>query len=65
MPTYHYRRRLELKETLPAVGAAVGAAGVVFYLARLLLQRTPLVAEAPRDLIAPRDATTVRRTDGR
>lgn len=46
MPTFDYRRRLTLAEQLPAVGAGVGAAlavGVsVFYLARLMLQRTPL-----------------------
>jgi hypothetical protein len=43
MPTFDYRRRLTLREHLPAAGAAVGAAVGVFYLARLLLQRTPLV----------------------
>ncbi|HET6763117.1 MAG TPA: hypothetical protein VFH27_05575 [Longimicrobiaceae bacterium] len=42
MPTFDYRRRLTLKEQLPAAGAAVGAAVGVFYLARLLMQRTPL-----------------------
>jgi hypothetical protein len=39
---YYYRRELEFRELLPAVGAAVGAGLVVFYIARLLLQRTPL-----------------------
>ncbi len=43
--TYYYRRPLSLKEALPAVGAAVGAGVVVFYLARLFLQKTPLVRE--------------------
>lgn len=43
MPTMDYRRELSLKETLPAVGAGVGAGLAVFYLARLMLQRTPLV----------------------
>ena len=42
MASYHYRRKLTLKEHLPAVGAAVGAGAAVFYLARLWLQRTPL-----------------------
>ncbi|MEW5928442.1 MAG: hypothetical protein AB1941_13320 [Gemmatimonadota bacterium] len=46
MPTFDYRRKLSLKEQLPAVGAGVGAGvaigGAVFYLARLMLQRTPL-----------------------
>ena len=39
---YYYRRELEFRELLPAVGAAVGAGLVVFYIARLFLQRTPL-----------------------
>ena len=46
MATFHYRRRLTAAEQLPALGAALGAAvgagAVVFYLARLMLQRTPL-----------------------
>lgn len=46
MPTFDYRRRLTLQEQLPAVGAGVGAGiavgAAVFYLARLMLQRTPL-----------------------
>ena len=48
MPTFDYRRKLSLKEQLPLVGAGVGAGvaiGVsVFYLARLMMQRTPLRA---------------------
>ncbi|MDB4951158.1 MAG: hypothetical protein JWM27_3807 [Gemmatimonadetes bacterium] len=43
MATFDYRRKLTLKETLPALGAAVGAAAGVFYLARIVMQRTPLV----------------------
>ena len=43
--TYYIRRPLSLKESLPAFGAAVGAGVVVFYLARLFLQKTPLVRE--------------------
>ena len=42
MATYHYRRKLTLKEQLPALGAAVGAGAAVFYLASVWLQRTPL-----------------------
>ena len=52
---YYYRRELEFRELLPAVGAAVGAGLVVFYIARLLLQRTPLGVEAEGE----RDARAV------
>lgn len=66
MPTFDYRRRLTLKEQLPAVGAAVGAAAAVFYLARLLLQRTPLLARPetapePDPASLPRPAVPARR----
>jgi hypothetical protein len=40
---YHYRRQLTLREQLPAIGVAVGAGLAAFYVARLLIQRTPLV----------------------
>jgi hypothetical protein len=40
---YHYRRALTLPELLPAFGVALGAAAAAFYVARLFLQRTPLV----------------------
>jgi hypothetical protein len=46
MATYHYRRKLTLKEHLPAAGAALAAAGAMFYLARLVLQKTPLETRA-------------------
>lgn len=39
---YSYRRPLRLREMLPAIGAAIGAGFVAFYITRLLLQRTPL-----------------------
>lgn len=41
---YYYRRKLSLREQLPAIGVAVGAGLAAFYVARLLVQRTPLVA---------------------
>ncbi|HEY0971456.1 MAG TPA: hypothetical protein VGE02_10870 [Gemmatimonadales bacterium] len=47
LPEYVYRRRLEPRELLPAVGAAVGVGLAAFYVARLFLQRTPLLAPAP------------------
>lgn len=43
--SYYYRRSLRLQELLPAIGAGVGAGLAAFYLARLMLQRTPLVRE--------------------
>lgn len=41
-PKYYYRRRLSARELLPAVGAGVGVGVVAFYIAKLLLERTPL-----------------------
>lgn len=43
---YTYRRTLTVAELLPAIGAGVVAGAAVFYLAGLLLQRTPLLADA-------------------
>jgi hypothetical protein len=40
--SYYYRRRLTLTEHLPAIGAGLAAGAAGFYVARLLLQRTPL-----------------------
>lgn len=42
---YSYRRPLSASELLPAVGVAIAAGMVAFYVARLLLQRTPLRVE--------------------
>lgn len=39
---YSYRRPLRMREMLPAIGVAIGAGFLAFYIARLLLQRTPL-----------------------
>jgi hypothetical protein len=46
---YYYRRSLSVRELLAAVGAAVGAALVTFYIARLVIQRTPLRVESSAD----------------
>ena len=46
---YYYRRSLSVRELLPAVGAAVGAALVTFYVARLFIERTPLRVEPSVD----------------
>jgi hypothetical protein len=48
--TYVYRRPLAARELLPAVGVGVGVGLAAFYIARVLLQRTPLV---PRGGAAP------------
>jgi hypothetical protein len=40
---YYYRRRLTLRDQLPAIGVAVGAGLAAFYVTRLFLQRTWLV----------------------
>jgi hypothetical protein len=42
-PAYYFRRRMGAHELLPAVGAGVGVGLIAFYIARLYLQRTPLV----------------------
>ena len=65
--SYYYRRALTARELLPAVGAGVGVGLAVFYLARLLLQRTPLVREPglaqldERGAIVRRPRTAVAR----
>ena len=67
-PDYFYRRELSLRELLPAFGVAVGAGAVAFYVARLLLQRTPLVRMrdipelGPPPTITRRPARALRRT---
>lgn len=46
---YSYRRPLSLREMLPAIGVGVGVGLLAFYVARILLQRTPLrVDRGPR-----------------
>jgi hypothetical protein len=39
---YVYRRKLEPHELLPAIGVGVGVGAFAFYVAYLMLQRTPL-----------------------
>lgn len=39
---YVYRRTLEPRELLPALGVGVGVGAIAFYIAYLFLQRTPL-----------------------
>lgn len=42
---YYYRRRLTPRELLPAAGLGVGVGLIAFYLAKVLLERTPLRPE--------------------
>ena len=42
---YYYRRELDAREALTAAGIALGAGLAVFYLARVMLQRTPIARE--------------------
>ena len=42
--SYYYRRRLNGRELLPALAIGVGAGLVAFYVARLFVQRTPIVS---------------------
>jgi hypothetical protein len=44
--TYYYSRRLSGPELLPALAIGVGAGLLGFYIARLLVARTPIVDEA-------------------
>ena len=41
--SFYYRRSLSAGELLPAIGIGVAAGLVAFYLARVVMQRTPLV----------------------
>ena len=42
---YFYRRSLRARELLPAIGIGVAAALFAFYVARTVIQRTPLAPE--------------------
>jgi hypothetical protein len=60
-PKYYYRRSLTVRELIPAVGAAVGAAVVTFYVVKTLIERTPL-RTASRTGRSPR--LTLHRSEG-
>lgn len=58
---YVYRRRLDERELLPAVGIAALAGVAAFYLARIMLQRTPLRPERrPRSARLPEPRRELR-----
>ena len=45
---YVYRRKLTGRELIPAVGAGIVTGFAAFYVARLFLERTPLLPEQRR-----------------
>ena len=45
---YVYRRTLDARELIPALGAGIVTGLVAFYVARLFLERTPLLPEERR-----------------
>lgn len=45
---YVYRRPLEAGELIPAIGAGIVTGLAAFYVARLFLERTPLLPEERR-----------------
>ena len=58
---YDYRRPLNGRELLPALGIGVAAGVVAFYLARIMLQRTPLQpALRPRSARLPESRRETR-----
>jgi hypothetical protein len=58
---YYYRRSLSGRELLPAIGVAVAAGLVAFYLTQIVLERTPL---APELVASRRRAALAKRTHG-
>ena len=42
---YSYRRKLGVSELLPAIGVAIGAGFLAYYITRIMLERTPLIRE--------------------
>jgi hypothetical protein len=57
---YFYRRELSLPQLLPAIGVAVGVGAAAFYVARILLQRTPLVPVRDIPTVGPPPTITRR-----
>ena len=45
---YIYRRQLEPRELIPAIGAGIVTGLAAFYVAKLFLERTPLLPEEER-----------------
>ena len=45
---YIYRRQLEPRDLIPAIGAGIVTGLAAFYVAKLFLERTPLLPEEER-----------------
>jgi H+/Cl- antiporter ClcA len=52
--SYYYRRSLKAHEVLPVLVVGVGAGLLAMYVARVLIQRTPLLPEASRRAVMRR-----------
>ena len=48
LDSYVYRRPLDARELIPAIGAGIVTGLAAFYVARLFLERTPLLPEDRR-----------------
>ena len=59
---YFYRRALSARAMLPAIGVGVAAGLAVFYIARLYLERTPLVPDRQQRVAASRHRAQVARS---
>lgn len=42
---YFYRRSVSVREMLPAIGVGIAAGMFAFYIARIMVERTPLAPE--------------------
>jgi hypothetical protein len=64
---YTYRRELRASELIPAIGAGIAVGLAAFYVARLLIQRTPIVPGPlePADRLDPRRRQGTRAGDDR
>jgi len=58
---YYYRRKLTIRELLPAIGIGVGAGLAAFYVASVLFQRTPLRPDRRPKSARPKGVVTRAR----
>ena len=65
--SYTYRRELSASELIPAIGAGIAVGLAAFYVARLFIQRTPIVPGPlePADRLEPRRRRGTRTGDDR